>query len=65
MKGSGGSSPRVGFTKVLHVAGFGAARWIVIGVDEADWAMRRVGGGSLVRFGFGSPAGVGASERAA
>jgi hypothetical protein len=46
------------------LAGFGAARWIVIGVDEADWAMRRVGGLARALW-VGSPAGVGASERAA
>jgi hypothetical protein len=52
MKGPGVRVPPSASQSPCILAGFGAARWIVIGVDEADWAMRHVGGGSLVRFGL-------------
>ncbi len=50
MKGSGVRVPASASQSPCIFAGFGPARWIVIGADEADWAMRHVGGGSLVRF---------------
>jgi hypothetical protein len=48
MKGPGVRVPPSASQSPCILAGFGAARWIVIGVDEAHWAMRHVGGGSLV-----------------